>query len=60
MTDLSLNSAGRAATPADSGRFRFVATIEDTDLMTVVIFSLIGFLVTVSLILRFPIFGVIS
>jgi hypothetical protein len=60
MTDLPLDSAGTAATPTYSGWFRFVATIEDADPMTVVIFSVIGFLATLSLILRFPILNVIS
>jgi hypothetical protein len=59
MTDLPLKSAERSAISADSGWSGVVATIENPDLITVVIFSVIGFLVTLNLILRVPDFAAI-
>jgi hypothetical protein len=57
MSDLPLKCS---ATPADSGWSRILAAIESPDLITVVIFSVIGFLVTLNLILRVPDFSAIS
>jgi hypothetical protein len=57
MSDLPLKCS---ATPADSGCSRILAAIESPDLITVVIFSVIGFLVTLNLILRVPDFSAIS
>lgn len=59
MTNLPLKSAGHSATPADRGWSRVVAVIENYELMRVVIFSVIGFLVTLNLILRVPDFSAI-
>ena len=59
MTDLPLKSAERSAILADTGWSGVAGTIENPDLITVVIFSVIGLLVTVNLILRVPDFAAI-
>jgi hypothetical protein len=52
-------SMGRTASVAKTAWHRAVATIMTSDLSAVVAFCLIGFLLALNLILRFPDFGAV-